>query len=122
MKVKEIMARKVEAIDPETSIADAAEIMKAHNVSALPVCDGEELVGMLTERDIVVRATADGFHPEVLQSGEIMTSGLTYGYEDQDVSEVIKIMEEKWIRHLPILNRNKRLVGVLSLADIALVK
>ena len=120
MQVKEIMTRKVEIIHPETSIAEAAEIMKAHDVGALPVCDGDNLIGMLTDRDIIVRATADGFHPETMQAGEVMTADVVYGFEDQEVSEVGKIMEEHQIRRLPILSREKRLVGVLSLGDIVI--
>ncbi len=114
------MTRKVEIIHPETSIAEAAEIMKAHDVGALPVCDGDNLIGMLTDRDIIVRATADGFHPETMQAGEVMTADVIYGFEDQEVSEVSKIMEEHQIRRLPILSREKRLVGVLSLGDIVI--
>ena len=119
MQVKEIMTRKVEVISPETSVAEAAEIMKAHDVGALPVCDGDKLVGMLTDRDIIVRTTADGFHPETVQAGEIMTRDVVYGFEDQEITEASRIMEEKQIRRLPIVNRRKRLVGVLSLGDIA---
>jgi CBS domain-containing protein len=120
VQVKEIMTSEVELIHPETPIAEAAEIMKGYDVGALPVCDGDKLVGMLTDRDIIVRATADGFHPETVQTGEVMTSNVVYAFEDQDVSEASKIMEEKQIRRLPILNRDRRLVGVLSLGDIAL--
>ena len=120
VQVKDIMARKVEAISPTTSVAEAAEIMKAHDVGALPVCDGNRLVGMLTDRDIIVRSTAEGFHPETVQAGEVMTRNAVYGFEDQDVAEASRIMEENQIRRLPILDRQKRLVGMLSLGDIAL--
>src|SRR5439155_1724130 len=89
VQVKEIMTRKVEIIHPETSIAEAAEIMNAHDVGALPVCDGDNLIGMLTDRDITVRATADGFHPETMQAGEVMTADVIYGFEDQEVSDDI---------------------------------
>jgi CBS domain-containing protein len=93
VQVKEIMTRKVEIIHPETSIAEAAEIMKAHDVGALSVCDGDNLIGMLTDRDIIVRATADGFHPETVQAGEVMTADVRYAFEDQEVSEVSKIVK-----------------------------
>jgi CBS domain-containing protein len=119
VQVKEIMTRKVEVISPKTSVAEAAEIMKAHDVGVLPVCDGDKLVGMLTDRDIIVRTTADGFHPETVQAGEVMTGDVVYGFEDQEISEASRIMEEKQIRRLPIVNRSKRLVGMLSLGDIA---
>src|SRR5918996_5546332 len=91
VQVKEIMTRKVEVISPETSVAEAAEIMKAHDVGALPVCDGDKLVGMLTDRDIIVRSTAEGFHPETVQAGEVMTRNAVYGFEDQDVAEASRI-------------------------------
>ena len=119
MQVRDIMSRKVEVISPQTSVAEAAEIMKAHDVGVLPVCDGDRLVGMLTDRDIIVRSTADGFHPETVQAGEVMTADVVYGFEDQEISEAARLMEEKQIRRLPIVNRQKSLVGVLSLGDIA---
>ncbi|HZA52643.1 MAG TPA: CBS domain-containing protein [Candidatus Udaeobacter sp.] len=119
MQVKDIMTRKVQAISPSTPVAEAAEIMKAHDVGALPVCEGNKLIGMLTDRDIIVRSTAEGFHPETIQAEEVMTRHAVYGFEDQDVGEASRIMEENQIRRLPILNREKCLVGVLSLGDIA---
>jgi len=119
MKVKDIMTRKVEVIAPDTSIAEAAEVMKAHDVGVLPVCDGDRLIGLLTDRDIIVRSTADGFHPETVQAGEVMTADVVYGFDDQEIDEASRIMEEKQIRRLPIVNRQKRLVGMLSLGDIA---
>jgi CBS domain-containing protein len=120
VQVKELMTRKVEVIHPDASIAEAAEIMKARDVGVLPVCEDNKLVGMLTDRDIIVRATADGFHPETVPAGEVMTREVVYAFEDQEVGEVSKIMQDKQIRRLPILSREKRLVGVLSLGDIAL--
>jgi CBS domain-containing protein len=117
--IKEVMTRKVQVISPDTSIAEAAEIMKCHDVGILPVCDGDKLVGMLTDRDITVRATADGFHPETIQAGEVMTKEVVYAFEDQEIDEASRIMEEKQIRRLPIVNRRKRLIGMLSLGDIA---
>jgi CBS domain-containing protein len=93
--------------------------MKELNVGSLPVCDGERLLGMITDRDITVRATAEGKNPTEIPVSDMMSSGITYCFEDQPVSEAAQIMEEKQIRRLPILNRQKKLVGIVSLGDLA---
>jgi CBS domain-containing protein len=93
--------------------------MQQLDVGMLPISDGDRLVGMLTDRDITVRATAKGRDPTTTQIREVMTLEVVYCFEDQEVSEAAKLMQEKQIRRLPILNQEKRLVGIVSLGDVA---
>ncbi|MBI4524381.1 MAG: CBS domain-containing protein, partial [Deltaproteobacteria bacterium] len=119
MQIRDIMTRDVQVVDPDASLRDAAELMEKLDIGLLPVCDGERLVGMLTDRDMTVRATAKGLHPEKTCARDVMTPEAIWCYEDQDVEEAAALMEQRQIRRLPILNRDKRLVGFLSLGDLA---
>jgi len=119
MRIKDLMSSDVEVIRPETTVAEAAELMKTLDIGVLPVCDGGRLIGILTDRDIVVRGTADGFHPETMSAREVMTAEVVYCFEDQEVTEAGRIMKEKQIRRVPVLNREKQLVGIISLGDLA---
>jgi CBS domain-containing protein len=119
MEIREIMTRDVEVVAPNASLQTAAQRMKELNVGSLPVCDGERLLGMVTDRDITIRATAGGKNPTQTPVSDTMSSGITYCFEDQPVNEVAQVMEEKQIRRLPILNRQKKLVGIVSLGDLA---
>jgi CBS domain-containing protein len=119
MQLKDIMTRQVEVTSPEATIQQAAEQMRRLDVGPLPVCDGDRLIGMLTDRDITVRAVAEGSDPTTTIVREAMTPEIVYGFEDQDVQEAARLMEQYQIRRLPILNRDKRLVGIVSLGDLA---
>ena len=119
MQLKDVMTPGVEVIAPEASIYEAAEKMSHLDVGPLPVCDGERLVGMLTDRDITVRAVAAGRDPRMTQVRDVMTPDVVYGFEDQDVQDAVRLMEQYQIRRLPVLNRSKRLVGIVSLGDLA---
>lgn len=119
MKLKEIMTRNVEIIHPDDSLQLAASKMRDRNIGFLPVCDGDRLIGVLSDRDISVRTLAEGLEPTNLVSGDLVSSPVIYCYEDQDVEEAAKLMEEHQIRRLVILNRaNKRMIGVVSLGDL----
>jgi CBS domain-containing protein len=120
MKVSEVMTPRVECIHPEATAQAAAELMKALDVGGLPVCDNDRLVGMLTDRDLVVRAVASGDDPKATTVRDNMTAGMIYCFEDQNVEEAAHLMKDKQIRRLMVLNREKRLVGILSLGDLAL--
>ena len=120
MEIREIMTQGVEMVRPNISLQEAAKKMKALDIGLIPVCDGEKLKGMLTDRDITVRATAEGLNPTTTKVAEVMTTDVAYCFEDQDVEEAAGIMEAKQIRRIPILDRNKRLVGIISLGDLAL--
>ena len=119
MKLKDIMTEKVEVVAPDTSLDEAARKMRDLDVGVLPVCDGERLVGMLTDRDLTVRAVAEGRDPKTAPVRESMTPEIVYCFEDQEAAEAERIMAEKQIRRLPVLNRDKRLVGIVSLGDLA---
>ena len=120
MQLKDLMSREVEVIHPNATIAEAAQRMEALDVGPLPVCDGERLVGMLTDRDITVRATAAGQDPNTTPVREVMTPDVLYCFEDQDAEEAATLMEDHQIRRLPVLNRDHRLVGIVALGDLAL--
>ncbi len=89
------------------------------NVGPLPVCDGDKLIGMVTDRDITVRATSAGRDPNTTSVREAMTADVVYAYEDQDVRDAARMMSEQQIRRLPVIDRDNRLVGIVSLGDIA---
>lgn len=119
MQVCEVMTRKVEIVAPDASLQEAAEAMEAMGVGSLPVCDGRRLVGTLTDRDIVVRGVATGRSPVDMLVRECMTEDIAYAFEDEDAEEVLARMKVLQIRRLPILDRGKNLVGIVSLGDIA---
>jgi len=120
MKLNEIMTREVEVIQPDDSLQSAAKKMRDRNIGFLPVCDGDTLMGVLSDRDITIRALADGMDVNVMLGRDLMTTPAIYCFEDQDVSEAAKIMAENQIRRLVVLSRaDKQLVGVISLGDLA---
>jgi CBS domain-containing protein len=120
MKLREIMTRDVIVIQPDDSLQSAAKKMRDLNIGFLPVCDGEDLLGVISDRDITIRALADGMDVNIMLGRDLMTTPAIYCFEDQDVSEAARIMEENQIRRLVVLSRDdKRLVGVISLGDLA---
>jgi CBS domain-containing protein len=119
MKVSDVMTRGAECTRPEATLQEAAEQMRQLDVGSLPVCGNDKLVGMITDRDIAVRSTATGDNPMLEKVNKVMTPTVVYCYEDQDASEAAEIMKEKQIRRLVVLNRDKRLVGIVSLGDLA---
>ncbi len=119
MRVAEIMTKDVQTISSSDTIQKAAMAMDNLNVGALPVCDGDELRGVITDRDITVRATAAGHSPSDCKVGDVMTEEVDYVFEDDDVQNAANKMKERQIRRLPVINREKRLVGVVSLGDLA---
>jgi len=119
MQLKDVMTRGVKVLHPDATLEEAAEAMKSLDVGPLPVCDGERLVGMITDRDITVRATAEGRNPKTTRISDVMTPDIIYLFEDQDVQEAARLMGEKQIRRLVVLNRDKRLAGMVSLGDLA---
>jgi CBS domain-containing protein len=118
MNVSDVMTRDVEVATPEQSIRDAAQLMVKIDVGTVPVAKDNKLVGMLTDRDIAVRAVARGLGAETAVR-EIMSADVKYCFEDQSVEEVARNMADIQVRRLPVVNRDKRLVGILSLGDLA---
>jgi CBS domain-containing protein len=119
MKLKDIMSTEVEIVRPDASIQEAAEKMRSLDVGALPVCDGRRLVGMITDRDITIRATAEGRDPKTTVVRDCLSSEPVYGFEDQDLEDAQTLMEQKQIRRLPVMSRDKELVGIVALGDLA---
>jgi CBS domain-containing protein len=119
MQVKDVMTKGAEVVRPDATLQEAASKMKSLDIGPLPVCDGDKVVGMLTDRDITVRATAEGLDPKQTRVREVMSKELITCLEDQDVKEAAELMQSKQIRRVPVLSRDKRLVGMLSLGDLA---
>ena len=119
MKIREIMSSDVQCTKPENTLTEAAGLMRQLDTGAVPVCDHDRLAGMLTDRDIAIRAVADGRDPNATSVRDVMSPGVVYVFEDQSVEDAAHLMEEKQIRRLPVLNRNKRMVGIVSLGDLA---
>ena len=119
-KLKDVMTRDVEVISPEATIREAAAKMKALDVGPLPVCDGRRVLGLLTDRDLTVRATAEGRDPNTTRVREVMTAEVIAADEDDDVKDAAKIMQTEQIRRLLVLDRDKQLVGIVSLGDLAI--
>lgn len=118
MQVKDAMTKDVELASPTHTIRQAALLMGKTDCGALPVADKDSLVGMITDRDIAVRAVAAGKGPKTLVK-DIMSAEVLYCYEDQTLEEVADNLGDVKVRRLPVMNREKRLVGILSLGDMA---
>lgn len=119
MKILEIMTRDPELIDPNSSIRDAAKRMRDENIGALPVGENDRLVGMVTDRDIAVRGVAEDRTPATTTVRDVMSQKIFYCFEDDNVEDAARCMADNQVRRLPILNRDKRLTGIVALADIA---
>lgn len=117
--VRDVMTPHVEVIDPEATLEEAAEKMKALNIGAIPVCDGDRIVGILTDRDIVIRIVGEKREPKAAKARDAMTPDLSYCFEDDDVQTAARSMAENQIRRLIVLNRDKQLVGIVSLGDLS---
>jgi CBS domain-containing protein len=118
MLVKEIMSNDIVSLRSEDSIEKAAQLMKQHDIGSVPVCSGDHIVGIVTDRDITLRCVAAGQSSQQQKVGDIMTANPVLGSPDMDVHEAAKMMSEKQIRRLPIVQGNS-LVGMLALADIS---
>ena len=119
MLLKEIMTYDLGVISPGDTLEQAARIMEVLDVGPVPVCKGNQVVGMLTDRDITVRATAAGCDPKTTLVCDAMSQDIVSCYEDQDVQEAAKLMKEKQVRRLLVMNRAQELVGIVSLGDLA---
>lgn len=117
--VRDVMTRGVETVTPDTAISEAARKMRDLDVGSLPVSDGSKLVGIVTDRDLSVRATASERDPNSTHVREVMSAQLTWVFEDEPADAAARVMRERQIRRLPVLDRSDRLVGVVALADLA---
>ncbi|TRO96210.1 CBS domain-containing protein [Glycocaulis profundi] len=119
MKVSDMMTRDVRMTHPGDSIEQAARMMAEIDAGAVPVADGDRLVGMITDRDIAIRAVARGMGPDATVE-QVMTRDVKYCYADEDSGDVCRNLGDIQLRRLPVVDRDKRLVGILSLGDLAL--
>jgi CBS domain-containing protein len=120
MKLKQIMTQNVATIHPDDTLQTAARIMHDRDLGFLPVYEGTELIGVLTDRDLVVRMLAEGMNPNTMLSRNLLTTPVVTCFEDQSVDDAARLMHENQIRRLVILDRKtKQLVGVVSLGDLA---
>jgi CBS domain-containing protein len=117
--VSNIMTRNVRVVSPSDSVIRAAQAMEELNVGAVPVCDGQRLVGMLTDRDIVVRGVAQGMADADTKVSEIMSREVKWCLQDQSVDEVLGVMSQHQIRRMPVVDAQHQLVGIVSVGDIA---
>src|SRR5918998_2484508 len=119
MKVAEIMTRNVRVVSPDRTIQEAARLMDEMNVGVLPVCDGRRLRGMITDRDITVRATAAGLPPDTTRVRDVMSDNVWWCFDDDNVNHIVQLMSDHQIRRLPVVDRDKHLVGIVALGDLA---
>jgi CBS domain-containing protein len=119
MQLMEIMTHEVEVIHPDATLEVASQKMNESNANALPVCDGQQLVGILTQHDLIRRASVQARAPQTALVREVMTTDLLSCYEDQQDSEVLRLMQERQVHHLAVLSRDQRLVGIISLRGVA---
>ena len=119
MKIREMMTKGTRSVSSETPVIEAAGLMRLHDIGVVPVLEGERIVGMLTDRDIVLQLVADGRDPRTTLVRDVMSTGSISVFDDQSVEEGVELMQKYQIRRLPVLDRSNKLVGIISLGDIA---
>jgi len=120
MKINECITHEPHCVTPDATLEEAADDMKCLNVGVLPVCTDDELVGVVTDRDIAVRGVAGGYNPRTTTVREVMSRKVIFCFDDQDIREAAELMERNRIRRLPVLDRKLHLVGIISLGDLAI--
>ncbi len=118
MKISDIMTRNVRVVSPDRTIQEAARLMDEMNVGALPVCDGRRLRGMVTDRDITVRATAAGLPPDTTRVRDVMSDNVWWCFDDDDVDHIVELMSDHQIRRLPVVD-GEGLAGIVTIDDLA---
>jgi CBS domain-containing protein len=119
MKVKEVMHKGVDWVGPDTPVTELAKLMLKHDIGAIPIGENDHLIGMVTDRDIICKGLAkDNFNAQRATARDVMTPGIHCCREDDDLAKAVRHMEELKIRRLPVINKSKRMVGILSLGDV----
>jgi CBS domain-containing protein len=119
MKVKDVMHKGVDWVGPETPVTELAKLMRDHDVGAIPIGQNDRLVGMVTDRDIVCKGLVhDNFDARSATARDVMTADIHCCREDDDLAKAVRHMEELKVRRLPVINKSKRMVGILSLGDV----
>ena len=119
MYVRDVMTAQVNFVASDTPVNEVARLLRDQDIGSVPVSDGEKLVGMITDRDIVVRGMADGVDPRSLRARDVMSPKIVFCTEDQSVEEVLEHMGQEQVRRMPVVDANRRLVGVVSLGDLS---
>jgi CBS domain-containing protein len=119
MDVAKAMHEGVEWRSPDTPLAELARLMREQDIGAVPIGENDRLIGMVTDRDIALRALDGGRDPASLTARDVMTEGIVYCRTSEDIGDAMRLMEEKQIRRLPVIDENRRMVGMLSLGDAA---
>ena len=119
MRLEDVMTQPVQRVAPHSTLQETAEIMRASNVGFLPVVENTKVLGVVTDRDIAVRGVAPGLDPIHSKTSDIMTTEVVWCFEDEDVDEAARIMGDREIRRIVVLDRNRSLTGIFSLADLA---
>jgi len=120
MKVKDAMHKGVDWVSPDTPVTELAKLMAEHDIGAIPIGENDRLIGMVTDRDIVCKGVAqDGFDAASATARDVMTPGIHCSREDDDLAKAVRHMETLKVRRLPVINKNKRMVGILSLGDVS---
>jgi CBS domain-containing protein len=120
MKVKDAMHKGVDWVSPDTPVTEIAKLMCAHDIGAIPIGENDRLIGMVTDRDIVCKGLArEGFDPARASARDVMSEGIHCCREDDDLAKAVRHMQELKVRRLPVVNKNKRMVGILSLGDVS---
>lgn len=120
MRVQDVMTAGIRIAEPDEALPHAARKMRSQNIGALPVIENGELIGMLTDRDIAVRAVGGGKDPASVKVRDIMSEECFWCLETEDLEDAVRIMEQNRVRRLPVMNAKKEIVGMLSLEDVAL--
>jgi CBS domain-containing protein len=118
MKVKQAMHKGVQWVSPGTPVAQLATLMREHDIGAIPIGENDRLIGMVTDRDIVCRCIAAGLNPATATARDVMTEGIVFCLDKQDLDDAARLMEMKKVRRLPVINGKKRMIGMLSLGDV----
>jgi CBS domain-containing protein len=118
MKVDQAMHQGVRSAYPDTPVKELAKLMRQNDVGAIPIGENDRLIGMVTDRDIVCRCVAAGLEPMTATARDVMSKGVVFCLAEQDLDHAARIMERKHIRRLPVINRDRRMIGMLSLGDV----
>ena len=120
MKVKEVMHKGVDWVSPDTPLTELAKLMREHDIGAIPIGEADRLIGMVTDRDIVCKGLAqDNFDVRSATARDVMTPGIHCCRDDDDLAKAVRHMEALQVRRLPVINKSKRMVGILSLGDVS---
>lgn len=119
MKVREAMHKGAQWVSPNTSLRELARLMREHDIGSVPIGKDDRLIGMVTDRDIVCRGLADARDIDSCTARDVMSEGIIYCRDDEDLEDAVHLMEQKQIRRLPVIDQNKRMVGILALGDVS---